>query len=47
MTDPATTELVITRVFNAPRELLYQAFVDPTSSRSGPVRSAGRYPETP
>jgi uncharacterized protein YndB with AHSA1/START domain len=26
---PATDELVITRVFDAPRELVYQAFVDP------------------
>ncbi|WP_239313813.1 MULTISPECIES: SRPBCC domain-containing protein [unclassified Frankia] len=26
---PATNELVITRIFNAPRELVYRAFVDP------------------
>jgi uncharacterized protein YndB with AHSA1/START domain len=29
MTDTPGTELVITRVFNAPRELVYRAFVDP------------------
>lgn len=29
MTEAATGELVITRVFNAPRELVYRAFVDP------------------
>lgn len=29
MTDAAAHELVITRVFDAPRELVYRAFVDP------------------
>lgn len=29
MTDNARTELVISRVFDAPRELVYRAFIDP------------------
>jgi uncharacterized protein YndB with AHSA1/START domain len=39
MTDTADTELVMTRIFDAPRELVYQAFVDPDqiSQWFGPV----------
>ena len=39
MTDNAFTELVISRVFDAPRELVYRAFIDPdqVSQWFGPV----------
>jgi hypothetical protein len=29
MTDPPTQELTITRIFDAPRELVFQAWIDP------------------
>lgn len=29
MTKPGTTDLIVSRVFDAPRELVYRAFVDP------------------
>ncbi|MGY0232367.1 SRPBCC family protein [Longispora urticae] len=39
MTDTATHELVITRLFDAPRELVYRAFTDPDQIAAwfGPV----------
>ena len=45
-TTTATEELVITRVFDAPRELVYQAFTDPDQLAQWFGRSAIPSPGT-
>ena len=39
-------QLALTRIVNAPRAVVYEAFTDPISSRTGGARSATRCPAT-